>query len=863
MLDFLRWYLILTLFALAAVPLGWTWLRHLPDRGWGLLRPLSLLLGGVFVWLAGTMGLLTLNAGSGFGALAILAGVGFFALQKWGGGWSTLVAWLKEHRGLILTQEVLFFFAFAFWTWYRIHDLGGISHTEQPMDFALMNAIRRGGEMPPNDPWLSGFAISYYYMGYLIMALVGAMSGVARGVDYNLAFASLPALASVAMFSVVYNLVPITEVRRKVGVTLLGVLLLVGVSNLTGILTMAYHSGTGSDSLYQFFAVNDLPANNPNRGELTGWWWWAASRTVSDYNPDGGRIEVIDEFPFFSYLLGDMHPHVLALPFALLGIGVSLNALLAALRHRGETLRWRGLLLPPDAWDSTMGFAWFSFALTAIILGAMSMLNTWDFPTQAALIAIVWLVAVVLHAVRREGYTAIASWAGGILLLSATALVLYLPFYFGFSSQADGIRVVPWSTSPQQFLLMFGLFGIVMIPLLLTQVEKIVEVARRVTTRMAGLLLVMVALDGAFLFTLSRLTFEEGRLAILVAAGWVLIPLIVLMLLKDEEPTPLVLVQFGIVPLLVGIALQKWTLVIVATLLTLALAALWARVRDLLPVVVSNPRDKQARAGRPIIAGGSSDNSALAVDLRNQFTDFSRTDVALIFALMLSVLAFLLVMGTEIFYIKDGFGGRMNTVFKLYYQAWMLLAIASTFGIVYLSQKLPVVLRVVQGVVFGLVILGCVWYPIKALSTNANFNADAQWDARVGMEPDRLAAINWLDQIPGQVVILEKPGGAYQPSESALAGFTGHSTPLGWKNHEGQWRGDYDEIGRREPLIERIYTTTDVNEARDLLNQLDVDYVALTPQEVSTYNLTGAQLDKFNAFMTPVFQQGAITILGW
>jgi YYY domain-containing protein len=906
MLDFLRWYLILTIFALAALPLGWTWFRHLPDRGWGLLRPLGLLLGGFFIWLLGSLQMLNLNAGSGFGAVVVLLAVGLVVLHRWGGrqdagrgtqdagtathpltpsqegghndlgdgtfspssegvgGWVALKEWLSANRWLIVTQELLFLGAFFFWTWYRVHDQLGIGHTEQPMDFALMNAIRRGGEMPPNDPWLSGFAISYYYLGYLIQAMVGAMSGVARGVDYNLAFASLPALASGAMFSVVYNLVPLADMRRRIAVGFLGVLLLVGVSNFAGVLTMTYYSGIGGDDVYRFFAVHDINPDNPQaaqRNGFNGWWWWAASRTVSDINPDGGRVEVIDEFPFFSYLLGDMHPHVHALPFALLGIGIAMNALFGAMAYKGETLRWRGLLMPPDAWGMGQGFGWLSFILTAIVIGSMSMLNTWDFPTQAALTALVWLFAVVIHAVRREGYTALGAWLGGVGLLSALALALYIPFYVGFDSQADGIRVVPWTTKPQQLFLMFGLFWVVLIPLLLLQLGKVGAVLRSISTRMAGFLVAMVVADALYLFALSRITLEEGRLALLVAAAWVLIPLAILGLLRDEEPTPLAIVQFGLVPLMAGIALQKWSLVLLAALLTLTLVALWAQVRGLLfPVRVADAEPRRARSTRPAIAGGSRDG-----DVGVLTTTILRADTTLIFALTLTALAFLLTMGTEIFYIKDGFGGRMNTVFKLYYQAWMLLAIAATFGAVYLSQHLPKIGAVVWGTLFAVCVGLSVWYPYQALPSKANYAADARWDGRAWMannDPDRFAAINFFDALPGQVVILEKSGGAYNPSESAFGGFTGHSNVLGWKNHEGQWRGDYDEIGLRDPLIQTIYQTTNPDEARRLIEELEIDYVAVTPQEIAAYSLTAEQIEKFQSFMTPVFQQGNVIIFG-
>ena len=48
-------------------------------------------------------------------------------------------------------------------------------------------------------------------------------------------------------------------------------------------------------------------------------------------------------------------------------------------------------------------------------------------------------------------------------------------------------------------------------------------------------------------------------------------------------------------------------------------------------------------------------------------------------------------MGPELLYVNDSFGGayeRMNTVFKLYYQAWTVLAaVVSGFAIYYWSSS--------------------------------------------------------------------------------------------------------------------------------------------------------------------------------
>ena len=950
MLSFFLWYFILVLFALAALPLGWTWFQHLPDRGWGLLRPLGMLLVGFAVWFFGSFGLLRLSLGSGLAGLLALFGLGMIALLRWGGGWQALTAWLREHRTILLAQEVVFFLAFAFWTWYRIHDGLGISHTEQPMDFAFMNAIQRGGEMPPNDPWLSGFAISYYYLGYLIMAQIAALSGVASGVAYNLAFTTLAGLASLGIFSVAYNLlageerishpatrhlpraadlasegshsggwhaasgaplasesddstpfdsghahlasesddsgavgarhvasaVPLASESddlgglhaarpahlRHLAIALLAVVLLLGISNLTGLLTMTYHLGIGPDSLYAWFGVHDLVPDSAtgNRAPLEGWWWWKASRTLYDAGPDGGRIEVIDEFPFFSFLLGDMHPHVLALPFTLLGITIGLNALRAALTYP-VLRRWRIAMQPPESWAVGSSFSKLTFLLTAIVIGAMGMLNTWDYPTQGAILAAVWLIAALLGGRNEPWRSSLVSWLSGGALLLVSALMLYLPFYIGFRSQADGIRVSQWSTRPQQYLLMFGLFWLVLLPLTLSQGRRIIEAIRTIGQRTQIVSAIMLLVDSAVLFLLLQFNIEQAQLAILMAGFWLLIPLALSAIIGDQDPTPLAIIQVAGFPLLAGLATQRFTIALVAFLLLLTLLAIWARVRALLPLTESSEAFWRISA-RPIIASGSQNATPDAVDLHSSaITHHS----SLIFALLLSALALLLTMGSDIFYIKDGFPGRMNTIFKLYYQAWVLMAIASTFGVAYLTKRMPLGLRVPWLALFALLILGSMWYPFEALSAKANFDSAPNWDGRFWMkniDPDRFAAIEWLDALPDQVVILEKKGDSYRGSESALAGWTGHSTLIGWAGHELQWRGSYEEVGRREPIIQQIYQNTDAQATRTLIEEWNIDYVVITPAERTTYNLTDSQINKFREFMTPVFEQGNVIIFG-
>ena len=86
--------------------------------------------------------------------------------------------WLKEHRRVLVFQEIVFFSAFLIWAIVRGAN-PEIIGTEKPMELAFINGIYQSPSFPPNDPWLSGYAISYYYFGYLIVAALMHLLGTA------------------------------------------------------------------------------------------------------------------------------------------------------------------------------------------------------------------------------------------------------------------------------------------------------------------------------------------------------------------------------------------------------------------------------------------------------------------------------------------------------------------------------------------------------------------------------------------------------------------------------------------------------------------------------------------------------------
>ena len=213
-------------------------------------------------------------------------------------------------------------------------------------------------------------------------------------------------------------------------------------------------------------------------------------------------------------------------------------------------------------------------------------------------------------------------------------------------------------------------------------------------------------------------------------------------------------------------------------------------------------------------------------------------------------------------YLRDTFGTRMNTVFKFYYQAWVLLALASAYGVYYFIERAGRLGRLLFLAGFAvLFVLGMV-YPLAAGFDKAGgFAPQPTLDGLAYVRqysPDEYAAVQWLNtHVLDTSVILEATGGSFT-DYARVSSRTGLPTLLGWGGHELQWRGNYDEPGRREPDINAIYSSTDVQHVLTLLEKYDITYVYVGSLERGKYS--PAALAKFDRFMDVAFQQGNVTI---
>ncbi len=400
MLATLTWLLALELFSLASFPLAYRVFSRLPERGWALSKPLGLLLVGVGTW---GIGLSHLTVNSRLSVALALAVVLLLSWRAARGRTGEMRAFLRAHLNLVLSTELLFIAAFVGVALLRA-SVSDIAGTEQPMDLMFLNATVTSPYYPPNDAWLAGEAVSYYYLGYLFMGTLALFTGLATPVAYNLGLATAAALGGVAAFGLTFNLIRLA--RGSLDGAILGgvaaAFLLLVASNLSGALELGRAAGAGGAAFWESVGIKDLTALD---APASSWfpeefrWWWRASRVSTVLN---GQELAITEFPSFSFILGDMHPHVMSMGFLLLAAALAVQVYLLpdALRARTLVREW-------------------PLALAAVTtIGALGAINLWDLPVGFVMLA----GALMLNAARHEramGFGAAVAMSGGTAIVGA------------------------------------------------------------------------------------------------------------------------------------------------------------------------------------------------------------------------------------------------------------------------------------------------------------------------------------------------------------------------------------------------------------------------------------------------------------
>ena len=703
--DSVRWNATLLLLTWAFAPFARLVAGRLPDRGAFVAKPIGLL---AVVWptwfLAGV-------SPFPYTATALWSTLGLAALV----GWAVLIRCRAIDRSWILhlvAAEIIALVAFVAYIGIRGFT-PQITGTEKPMDVAFLSSSARATDMPPADPWMAGESINYYYLGYLLNGSLARLSAVPTWVGFNLALASTFAMTIAAAVGLGYG-----AVRDRLGRSL-GI----AAGGLTAFLIVIAGNLRAPIELLR----------DPDATWSTFWWQnigWESSRVIVDSAPGSpDPVQTINEFPSFSFILGDLHPHVMALPFTLVSLVIAVN--LFRRREDGDSIWLRFLPI----------------AAAGAVIGALYPLNSWDYPTYLAAAVVALLFAVgwtreTLYRVLVLGTASIIAWA--------PFWVTFVPFAGANNQDNSGLENLPLvgritstlgtysgdRTSAGEFLTMFGLpWAVALVILSIELVRDARSGSLHISKPVAGAALVLALLA---LGVPAPVLILAG--APLAAAGWLLMS-------RDRSADP--------------------ELTIISTLL----------------------------------AAG-----------------------------------FGLILITEFFYVQDVFSGRLNTLFKVYYQVWTLFGVAVAVSLIRLWKLIANGRNVrILLAASGMVILFVgIAYPVISFKTWTEWSGPREWRGLDGAKfidgiaPDDMAAIEWLSvNAREDDVILEAPGCSYTVNSGVptgrIAAFTGVPAIIGWTGHEHQWRGGQPELEEEISLrVQAVETMFEDPTALSGFNRYDV-----------------------------------------
>lgn len=770
------WILAIELIGITALPLTARIFSNSADRGALNSRLLGLLVVGWVVWIGASLDFWPARTWTVVLAVAALGSLTWVSWLRWRWPLPTrrwLVASLVLHLGVF----VIFLGFRAYYPDFWQPFLGG----EKPFELAYLRAVARSTEFPPYDPWFADGVINYYYYGWHIVGTLARLTGVGVSHAFQLATPTFAAMLAtgVSGLAVAVSADRIGMWFRPAAAGGLAVLLVLFAGNL--------------DPLRQLLTLD---------GSIeTQFDFWGSTRVI-DFT--------INEFPYFSYLWADVHPHMMNLPILAL-----LLTLVAA------TIRWI-----PDCGDR-LPFVDLSLRLGALslVLGTALVTNAWDLPVSIGLVVVGLAYGGMLRS-RRNGLM-----IGALALLCAgVAHLLFYPFHSAFYSVVEGIAIADEDSPLGQFLLVWGIFlGLILI-VLCAQIAR----SRRALRRSGDFWMATIFVLAPAGLTGLVLTYRGVEIS---AYEYVLAVVISAILLGTGA---------------MAIGLGRLPIQYIVPTLLLAIAT----------GVLSGPRPSAAVA-----------ISVVAVSIPMMLRWFHRPRFALPWALV--ALAGAILAGVEIVYVADDLQGgpwqRMNTVFKFYLQAWLLLGVGTAllmvreFTSAIMSLRMPTAnLRIAVGqfrvrersvahpahlvlVPFASILLAIsliyafVGTPVRLRQDMATTPHDLTLNGYAWMDgatitngtgqtiefTGDLAAIEWLNQTIGDNdVILEAAIGPYRGNGSRISSATGLPTPIGWARHQYQQR--YPEaIAERTADVRAIYNSTDPAQKLDLLRRYRVRYIVV------------------------------------
>ena len=620
-----------------------------------------------------------------------------------------------EQAALVYREEILFFLVFLFWTY--LAGFHPAAHgTEKYMDFGFMQAMMRSTTLPAQDMWYAGKPFNYYYGGQYLAVFLTKLTGTNVEVTYNLMRTMVAAFAFLLPFSLVRQMLKDKlKTGRKWSFCLGGILAGMAVSMSGNLHYIIY------GIILRLLKIK------------TDYWFPSSTRYIG-FDPAVTGDETIHEFPSYSFVLGDLHAHVINVFLVLTVLGILYSWIKT---NSGKSWRQREI------------------GLLGLLLGMFLFSNTWDFMIYYVVICGTLLFGNLKRYSSGSCISQALKWSviQWIELLAA-AFLASLPFHLTFENvMVQGIGIVKIHTAFYQFSVLWAFPLLVCVPF-------VIGILRRIGT------------------------FPEKK-------------------------------------------------------------------------------------------------------FRSFFSNIKYSDL---YGLVLVLCAIGLIFIPEFVYVRDIYektAPRANTMFKLTYQAYIMFGIMMAYILVFFTVnrikrcngadstvmckgllRCPR-LQSLTGIIAILVLISTCGYLENAIThwftgfpkRNAyqTLNATNYLETAIS---DDAAAIRWLnDNVEGQPIILEASGDSYQDYDNRVSAMTGLPTVLGWYVHEWLWRNNLEEENQRKEDVQTIYTSSDAEQVKTLIEKYHISYLFIGSCEYEKYGEINSEF--LASFGKVVFEHGNTIIIAY
>lgn len=395
------WWLVLLIVGISFFPLCRNLFKKFSDSGWALSKILGLALLSFVFFVFSSLKILPITQVS---ILVVILAAFSLSLFIYRTSRKEISSDISSKKVAILIGEVLFLLGLVGLSYVRAHqpDIRGL---EKFMDFGFINSILRGEYLPPADMWYAGSSINYYWFGHLYTALLTKLTSIPSAISYNLMLGTILGFGLSGAFSIVSSLFEKFGKKAAIAGILSALLLMMGGN---------FHT--------PFYALKD---------GYEKYWYPDATRFIG-YNPDTND-KTIHEFPSYSFIVSDLHAHLLDFPFVILFLATLLSQI-----KFGE----RKKFLTPQ------------IALFGLLLGIMFSTSTWDFGVYL----IVAGFGFLLTSLSDRGLNLKIIWSAvrPTLIILLIGILTASPFILNFNSIAQGIALVNAKTPVWQLLILWG-----------------------------------------------------------------------------------------------------------------------------------------------------------------------------------------------------------------------------------------------------------------------------------------------------------------------------------------------------------------------------------------------------------------------